>query len=165
MSRFAHSISRNCLELRVVTVITSPQITQPVRRGTMKSRFLNPGPYVSPLDRSRSFPIERVDTIHVADNAARSLSNNEHHRERLFVPFLLFESPSVTRTILPWNKDGRSPIGDRTARAKSRRKRKHTAGRSGTLDVTRRPLPRRGKYFDWITSSEFRSAVSFARYL
>lgn len=67
MSRFAYShsfldIAELLAKLRVV--ITSPQITQPVRRGTMKSRFLNPGPYTSPLDRS--FPIERVDTIHAA---------------------------------------------------------------------------------------------------
>lgn len=52
----------------------SPQITQPIRRGTKKSRFLNPGPYASPLDRSRSFPIERIDTIHVADHARATMS-------------------------------------------------------------------------------------------
>jgi len=71
-TRARSSVSRNYLKPRVVIVIASPQIAQSVRRGTKKSRFLNPGPYTIPLDRSRSFPIERVDTIHMADHAERT---------------------------------------------------------------------------------------------
>lgn len=45
----------------------------------------------------------------------RRAQNNEHRRERLFEPFLLFMSVSFRYATFPsWNKDRRSPITDKT---------------------------------------------------
>lgn len=141
----------------------SSRITQPVCCGTKKSRFLNPGPYNSPLDRSRSFPIEHVDTIHVADHAAR----NEQRASswETFRAVLTVRVSFRYVTFLPWNKDGRSP-DDRGIEWRVRnREKKESIRRTfrNTCDASPLSCHEPQKYFDWIKSQEFH--YSFARYL
>lgn len=80
--------------------------------------------HVPPLCRSCSFPIERVDTIHVVDHAVRTeqwASSWETFRAILTVHVSLLPLRDFS---VSWNKDRRSPITDKTTRddTKSRKK-------------------------------------------
>jgi len=107
MSHFAYTHSFLCIAEPLETLrchrhrVVSNRTTC-VRRGTKKSRFLNPGPYINPLDRSRSFSIQFTWWI------TQRAPNNEHHRERFFEPFLLFRSPSVMRLFYNTLEQGRT---------------------------------------------------------
>lgn len=139
--------------------LSSPslQITQPVRRGTMKSRFLNPGPYASPLERLALFP----DRARWYDS--RGGSRGAHRTMSITVRD--FSSRSYCSSLLPLR--GLFCLRTRTAVRRSRierRVRNREEKESTRPDTFRNtcdaswPLPRREpqKYFDWITSWEFR---------